>query len=137
MAIHPRILAWRIPKTQEPGGLWSIGSRRVGHDWSYLACILIADTTSQVAQWQRTHCQCRWHGFDPWVGEIPWKRKKQPTPVFLPTESHRQRSLAGYSPEDHKELDITEHRYLVYIGRWINAYGCTKTPIHQVSLEYA
>ena len=37
----------------------------------------------------------RRHGFDPWVGKIPWRRKWQPTPVFLPEESHRQRSLAG------------------------------------------
>ena len=38
------------------------------------------------------------HGFDPWVRKIPWRRKWQPTPVFLPGESHEQRSLAGYSP---------------------------------------
>ena len=37
-------------------------------------------------------------GFDPWVGKIPWRRKWQPTPIFLPGESHGQRSLAGYSP---------------------------------------
>ena len=37
-------------------------------------------------------------GFNPWVGKIPWRRKWQPTPVFLPGESHGQRSLAGYSP---------------------------------------
>ena len=37
-------------------------------------------------------------GFDPWVGKIPWRRKRQPTPVFLPGESHGPRSLAGYSP---------------------------------------
>ena len=35
-------------------------------------------------------------GFDPWVRKIPWRRKWQPTPVFLPEESHGQRSLAGY-----------------------------------------
>ena len=39
-------------------------------------------------------------GFDPWVGKIRWRRKWQLTPVFLPGESHRQRSLAGYSPWD-------------------------------------
>ena len=43
-------------------------------------------------------CQCRRPGFDPWVGKIPWRRKWQPTPVFLPGESHGQRRLAGYSP---------------------------------------
>jgi len=36
--------------------------------------------------------------FDPWVGKILWRRALQPTPVFLPGESHGQRSLAGYSP---------------------------------------
>ena len=43
-------------------------------------------------------CQCRRHkrhGFDSWVGKIPWRRARQPTPVFLPGESHGQRSLAG------------------------------------------
>ena len=42
-------------------------------------------------------CQCRRQEFDPWVGKIPWRRKWQPTPVFLPGKSHGQRSLAGYS----------------------------------------
>ena len=37
------------------------------------------------------------HGFDPWVRKIPWRKKWQPAPVFLPGESHGQRSLAGYS----------------------------------------
>ena len=46
--------------------------------------------------------------FDPWVGKIPWRRAWQPTPVFLPGESHRQRSLAGYSPWGHKESGTTE-----------------------------
>ena len=46
-------------------------------------------------------CQWRKHkrrGFDPWVWKIPWRRKWQPTPVFLPGESYGQRSLEGYSP---------------------------------------
>ena len=38
------------------------------------------------------------HRFDPWVGKIPWSRKWQPIPIFLPGESHGQRSLLGYSP---------------------------------------
>ena len=46
--------------------------------------------------------------FDPWVGKIPWRRKWQPTPVFLLGEFHEQRSLAGYSPWGHKESDTTE-----------------------------
>ena len=41
-------------------------------------------------------------------GSIPWRRKWQPTPVFLPGKSHGQRSLADYSPWGHKEPDTTE-----------------------------
>ena len=56
------------------------------------------------------------YGFNPWVRKSPWRRKWQPTPVFLPGESYRQRRLAGYSPQGHKELDATEHAiYTVHI----------------------
>jgi len=56
-------------------------------------------------------CQCRRHKrcrFDPWVGKIPWRWAWQPTPVFLPGESHGQRSLAGYCPQSCTESDTTE-----------------------------
>ena len=43
-----------------------------------------------------------------WVGKIPWRRKRQLTPVFLPGESRGQRSLVGYSPQGRKALDVTE-----------------------------
>ena len=46
--------------------------------------------------------------FNPWVGKIPWRRERLPTPVFWPGEFHGQRSLAGYSPWGCKELDMTE-----------------------------
>ena len=56
-------------------------------------------------------CQCR-RGqrlrFDPWVRKIPWRRAWQPTPLFLPGESHGWRSLAGYSPWSPKESDMIE-----------------------------
>ena len=42
--------------------------------------------------------QCGRPGFDPWVGKIPWRRKWQPAPVFLPGRPHGQRSLVGHSP---------------------------------------
>ena len=48
------------------------------------------------------------YGFNSWVRKIPWRRAWQPTPVFLPGESHEQRSLAGYSPWGCKESDMTE-----------------------------
>ena len=47
-------------------------------------------------------------GFDPWIRKIPWRRKWEPTPVFLPGKSHGQKSQAGYSPWGHKESDTTE-----------------------------
>ena len=46
--------------------------------------------------------------FDPWVGKVPWRRERKPTPVFLPGEFHGQRSLMDYSPWDLKESDTTE-----------------------------
>ena len=53
--------------------------------------------------------------FDPWVRKIPWRRKWQPTPVFLPGESPGRRNLVGYSPQGCKESDITErHNFLSF-----------------------
>ena len=46
--------------------------------------------------------------FSPWVGKVPWRRNWLPAPVFLPGESHGQRSLAGYSPWCCRESDMTE-----------------------------
>ena len=54
-------------------------------------------------RWQRICLQCKRSRFDSWVGKNPWRRKWQPTPIFLPGELHRQRSLVGYSPWGHKE----------------------------------
>ena len=48
-------------------------------------------------------CQCRRCRFHPWVGKIPWSRKWQPAPVFLPEKVQGQKSLEGYSPWGHKE----------------------------------
>ena len=50
-------------------------------------------------------------GFDPCVGTIPWRRKWQLTPAFLPGEFHGKRSLEGYSLWGHKESDTTEHTH--------------------------
>ena len=46
--------------------------------------------------------------FHPWVEKILWRRKRLPTPVFLPGESHGRRTLVGYSPWGHKESNMTE-----------------------------
>ena len=68
MAAHSSALAWKIPRTEEPGRLQSLGWRRVRHDWA-----------TSLSLFTFTH----------------WRRKWQPTPVFLPGESQGRRSLAG------------------------------------------
>ena len=56
MATHSSILAWRIPWTVEPGGLWTIGSQRIGHDWSSLARMhaLVRDNSAQMDEQENT-----------------------------------------------------------------------------------
>ena len=81
MAPHSSALAWRIPWTGEPGRLQSMGSRRVGYDWATSLSLFTV---------------------------MHWRRKRQPTPVFLSGESHGWRSLVGYSPQVRKESDTTE-----------------------------
>ena len=68
MAPHSSTLAWKIPWAEEPGGLQSMGSRRVGHDWA-----------ASLSLFTFMH----------------WRRKWQPTPVFLPGESQGRESLMG------------------------------------------
>ena len=115
MATHSSVLAWRIPGMPEPGGLPSMGSHRVGHDWHDLAaaaataCIHLytCEKRSGLPWWlsgKQPACQCWRHGLDSWVGKIPWRRKWQPTPVFLPGKSHGQRSLVGFSPWGRKRI---------------------------------
>ena len=57
---------------------------------------------------KRIYLQCRRHEFNPWVGKIPWKRERQPIPVFLPRKLQGQKSLADYSPKGQKRSDMTE-----------------------------
>ena len=81
MAPHSSTLAWKIPWTEEPGGLQSMGSLRVGHDWA-----------TSLSLFTFTH----------------WRRKWQPTPVCLPGESQGRGSLVGFRLWGHTESDTTE-----------------------------
>ena len=81
MAPHSSTVARKIPWMEEPGRLQSMGSLRVRHDWA---------TSLSLSTFMH------------------WRRKWQPTPVFLPGESHRRRSLGGCSPWGHTESDTTE-----------------------------
>ena len=74
--------------------------------WKLTFCHVPKDQTWRLSWW-RTRLRCRRHGFDPWVGKIPWRRERLPTPVLWPGESH-----GLYSPWGHKESDTTERLWL-------------------------
>ena len=81
MAPHSSTLAWKIPWMEEPGRLWFMGSLRVGHDWATSLSL---------------------------VTFLHWRRKWQPTPVFLPGESQGRGSLVGCRLWGRTESDTTE-----------------------------
>ena len=81
MATHSRTLAWKIPWMEEPGRLQSMGSQRVRHDWA-----------TSLSLFTFMH----------------WRRKWQPTPVFLPGESQGWGSLGGCCLSGRAESDTTE-----------------------------
>ena len=87
MASYSSTLAWQIPWTEEPGGLQSMGSLRVGHDWA-----------TSLSPFTCMH----------------WRRQWHPTPVLLPGKSHGQRILVGYGPWDCKESDTTEWLHFLF-----------------------
>ena len=83
----------------------------LGHEKQCGFCIDFLGCFPGGASGKESGCQCRKckkPEFHPWVGKIPSNRKWQSTPVFLPGNSHGQRSLAGCSPWGPKESDLTE-----------------------------
>ena len=86
-APHSSTLAWKIPWMENPGGLQSMGSLRVGHD-----------SVTSLSLFTFMH----------------WRRKWQPNLVLLPGKSHGWRILVGYSPWGRKESDVTEPLYLLF-----------------------
>ena len=125
MATHSSILAWRIPGTGEPVGLPPMGSHRVGHDWHNLsAAVLIKKemtTHSSTLAWRlpwteepgrlqsmRSLSRTRLSDSLSLFTFMHWRRKWQPTPVFLPGESQGQRSLLGCHLWGRTEWDMTD-----------------------------
>ena len=84
MANHSSTLAWKIPRRERPGRLQSMGSRRVRHDSETSLSLFIF---------------------------MHWRKKWQPTPVFLPRESQGQRSLVGCHLWGRRESNMTEATY--------------------------
>ena len=80
-------------------------------DWSSKRCRTHRHRSTTVLSSKESACQYRSHqrcGFDPWIRKLPWRRAWQPTPVFLPGESHGKTSLAGQGPKGRIESDMTE-----------------------------
>ena len=88
MAPHSGTLAWQIPWMEEPGGLQSMGSLRVRHGW-----------VTSLSLFTFMH----------------WRRKWQPTPVFLPGESQGRRSLVGCRLWGCTESDMTKMTLVVVV----------------------
>ena len=77
-------------------------------EWGTTALLATVFGLPQCVSGKGSAGQCRRRSLDPWVGKIPWRRKGQPTPIFLPAKFLGQRSLAGYSPWGPKESDTTK-----------------------------
>ena len=71
--------------------------------------------------------------------KIPWRRAWQPTPVFLPGESHGQRRLVGYSPWDHKGVKYDLHACVLSRFSCFRFFETPRTVVHQVpqSMEFS
>ena len=107
MATHSSILAWIIPRTEEPGGLQSMGSQSQTRLSNFIYSLKYMQGLPWCLRQWRIHLQCRRPRRGPWGGKIPWRRAWQLTPVFLPGERHGEESPAGPSSWGHTELDVT------------------------------
>ena len=101
-----------IRRTKSPGSQLNRKQDKKNQDAGHLclfSCLVKNYRDFPIAQVVKEfYLQCKRLGFNPWVRKIPWRRKWQLTPVFLPGEPHGQRSLVGYSPRSHKESDTTK-----------------------------
>ena len=90
---HSSTLAWKIPWTEEPGAGYCPWGRKESDTTERFH--FRTKYTAYVTQSENTYylVQCRRPRFDPCIGNIPWRRKWQPTPVLLPRKSHGRRSL--------------------------------------------
>ena len=101
---------------QLPGSSWSGRSPGEGIEYPFQyswAC---------VSAGKESACNVDRPGFNPWVGKIPWRRERLPTPVFWPVEFH-----GPYSPWGHKESDMTEE-FSLFTDRYTDQWNRTKGP---------
>ena len=124
MATHSSILAWSIPWT---GGAWWATvhrSQRVGHDWTNSLSLWVL-WASLVVQTVKNPLAIQGTWVDPWVGKIPWRRERLPTPVFCSIKFHGLNS-----PWCCKESDRTEQLSLTHTEQ----LKCSSDTIIQVLL---
>ena len=97
-----------LENLMDRGAWWATvhGSQRVGHDWTTSLSLFTLYRSYGSAVKNPPAVQET--SFIPWFRKIPWRRKWQLTPVFLPGKSHGEQSLAGYRPWVYKESDTTE-----------------------------
>ena len=111
----------KAPKVADPIGNSGFPGPEAEIGWRNFSCIYFSSdneklfechhTTKRLPSWlssKESVYQCRRRMFDPWVRKIPWRRKRQLTPVLLLGKSHRQQRLAGDSPWDLKESNTTQ-----------------------------
>ena len=93
MAAHSSILVRRIPWIEEPGGLLSMQSQRVGHEEqvTFSRAGIYHQGSTEVKNLPANARKHRRRGFNSWVGKMPWRSKWQPIPVFLPGKFQGQR----------------------------------------------
>ena len=107
MAPHSSILAWKIPWMEEPGRLQSMGSLRVRHDWA-----------TSLSLFTFMH----------------WRRKWQPTPVFLPGESQGRGSLVGCHLWGHTDLDML--KWLSSSSKNTVSVKCSEAKYNKIKYTY-
>ena len=164
MATHSSILAWRIPWTEELGGLQYTG-RKESNTTEWLQF-------QQTARWSQSRIRLftvGYHGFKglpggsdgkesaynagdlsaiPGSWRFPWRKAWRPTPVSLPGESHGQRSVVGYSPWGHRvrydwvtNTHTQTHRHIMFPilflfkGGIVGCINCGSPPKYSVSLK--
>ena len=111
MATHSSVFAWRIPGMGEPSGLPSMGSHRVGHDWSNLAAAVAAVSIlgfpdSSVGK--ESACKVGDPSLIPGSGRSPRGGHSNSLQYSCLENPHGQKSLVGYIPWSCKKLDMTE-----------------------------
>ena len=104
-----------LPEESQGRGAWRTAVYGVAQSQTWLKWLsssrFVCESFPHGASGKEPACQYRRQkrcGYDPWVWTIPWRRKWQPTPVFLPGKFHGQKRLMGYSPLGPKESDTTE-----------------------------